>query len=97
MVVVIGHRSPGDYRFSVWPGTKLGMRLATLKVEKSVERPDSQPCGKAGKGESCEDPTYPPDSAFPCQGLMLRITDAMKDRQAWIDPRPGIRMAVAGD
>src|SRR5690242_8385655 len=97
MVVVIGHRSLGDYRFSGRPGTKLGMRLVVLAVEKSVERPDSRACGKAGKAESGEELTYPPDSAFPRQGLILRITDAKKYRRTWIDPRPGIRMAVSGD
>jgi hypothetical protein len=80
MVEVDGHRSHGDYRFSGWGGIKLGLMQPC--------RPGGKTCGKAGprpisKDESPESrtwPSYPPDSAFPDEGLILRITDAKKGR-----------------
>ena len=40
MVVAIGHRNPGDHRFSGGLGTKLGKKPAAAPVEKPVESPD---------------------------------------------------------
>jgi hypothetical protein len=80
MVVVDGHRSHGDYRFSRRGGTKLGLVLLCRSGGKGCGKPGVLLSAKGETPESRTPPSYPPDSAFPDEGLILRITDAKKGR-----------------
>jgi len=49
-------------------------------VEKPVETLADRQAAKGESPESRRRPSYPPDSAFSGEGLILRITDAKKGR-----------------